>query len=832
MSYEVTATRKRPQIFEQLAGQEFVSATLEKSIETGRIAHAYLFSGPRGCGKTSTARILAKALNCEKGPTAHPCGECDSCKAIAAGSSLDVIEIDGASNTSVENVRQIKDEVLFPPNSGRYKVYIIDEVHMLSTSAFNALLKTIEEPPPYVVFIFATTEPHKVPATIKSRCQQFTFRLVPSDVVVKLLASAAQDIGVSAEAEALLWIARESGGSVRDAYTLFDQIVSFAEGHITAKLIKEKLGLVGQDQMNLLFGAFVRGDTSGALSLLDEILSGGVSNEQFVVDAVEYCRALLLLKNGITKESLIGAPVSSFDLSIGEALSVERIEQLLSIFLSAYRTLKESIDPRYELELAVAKGSHIGEFIAPGDLANAVAVLRRQLLGQSQGQSKIQSQGQGGDTASGVAFGTGKAGGVNDGRLSGVSTGQRGNPAPAEQRQTQPQPLRSVVENKATVAGLGVSASSGSRPSASQSRDVGSNVGMVNANSGSSSTANQSASNLGTTNSSTTNSSVAPQLSLQNLGELKRVLVADVRKNNVMLATTIEKSHDWEVVDSVLWLTVNTKMEFDLMRRFLGLIAEIVAQKLGSAQRLDVRLASSTSAGGQSSRGTGNSRGAGSGYNAGNGSSNGTVGLVDSVRVSAGLASGHGVGQGVMAGSRDVEPKGGAQGAEESAVGGEVGALGAETGVLGAEGGPRGNEAGSRFGRKGFLDEGAGFLAKEGASETATRPAAAAMSPEEAAVVAAVEKCFKGSLVAVSDAATAGDSASSIVQGGSTQVRGQSSSAQTQSGPTHTGLSESSEPNASVSSSDERTKVPESEASEKDDDEDSFYSDPFYDEPF
>ena len=183
MSYEVTATRKRPQSFDQLAGQEFVSATLESSIASGRIAHAYLFSGPRGCGKTSTARILAKALNCEKGPSAHPCGTCDSCRSITAGSSLDVIEIDGASNTSVDNVRQIKDEVLFPPNGGRYKIYIIDEVHMLSTSAFNALLKTIEEPPPYIVFMFATTELYKVPATIKSRCQQFAFRLVPVETI-------------------------------------------------------------------------------------------------------------------------------------------------------------------------------------------------------------------------------------------------------------------------------------------------------------------------------------------------------------------------------------------------------------------------------------------------------------------------------------------------------------------------------------------------------------------------------------------------------------------------------------------------------------------------
>ncbi|HRZ90777.1 MAG TPA: DNA polymerase III subunit gamma/tau, partial [Spirochaetia bacterium] len=220
MAYEITAARKRPRGFEELAGQDFVSTTLKASLDTGRIAHAYLFSGPRGCGKTSTARILAKSLNCEGGPTSKPCGKCASCQSIQRGAALDVIEIDGASNTSVDNVRQIKDEVLFPPSSGRYKVYIIDEVHMLSNSAFNALLKTIEEPPPYIVFIFATTELHKVPATIKSRCQQFNFRLIPLDVIRERLREAATELAVDADEEALLWIAKEATGSLRDAYTL------------------------------------------------------------------------------------------------------------------------------------------------------------------------------------------------------------------------------------------------------------------------------------------------------------------------------------------------------------------------------------------------------------------------------------------------------------------------------------------------------------------------------------------------------------------------------------------------------------------------------------
>jgi len=381
MPYEITATRKRPQNFEEFKGQDFVSATLEASLASGRIAHAYLFSGPRGCGKTSAARILAKALNCEKGPTAKPCGVCRSCQEIARGQSLDVIEIDGASNTSVDNVRQIKDEVLFPPNGGRYKVYIIDEVHMLSNSAFNALLKTIEEPPPYIVFIFATTELHKVPATIKSRCQQFAFRLFKVELIQELLASAAADLGVEAEDDALLWIAKESGGSLRDAYTLFDQVVSFSDGKLTALLIRDKLGLTGMDSLGALFRAGAQGDSKAALCALDEILERGVSPEQLCSEAAEYCRSLLLIKSGIDKPSLLGAPVSAYDSAALEAFDAEKLERALAGLLDLYRNLRFTVDPRFELELAVAKLCRLDDYVSPTELALAVAALKRYVAG-------------------------------------------------------------------------------------------------------------------------------------------------------------------------------------------------------------------------------------------------------------------------------------------------------------------------------------------------------------------------------------------------------------------------------------------------------------------
>lgn len=380
MAYEVTATKKRPGTFDELGGQDFVVSTIKSSLESGKIAHAYLFSGPRGVGKTSAARILAKSLNCEKGVTDTPCGVCSNCLEISRGSSLDVIEIDGASNTSVNDIRTIKEEVLFAPNSSRYKVYIIDEVHMLSNSAFNALLKTIEEPPPYIVFIFATTELHKVPATIRSRCQQFNFRLLSIDKIKELLANAAAEMNIQAGNDALLWIAREATGSMRDAYTLFDQVVSFSNGAITLEVIREKLGIVGLETIDTLAESIADKDGTKVLEEANGILLNGVSINQFLLDLTVYFRSILLIKQGISKEAILGFERKRYSEKVIESFSVIQVEKILEILLELHRDLKYSINRNFELELALSKISAMADYIAPQEILSEINKIKQELI--------------------------------------------------------------------------------------------------------------------------------------------------------------------------------------------------------------------------------------------------------------------------------------------------------------------------------------------------------------------------------------------------------------------------------------------------------------------
>lgn len=376
MEYEVTAGRKRPHSFDKLAGQEFVVSTLKNALDSGQIAHAYLFSGPRGVGKTSAARILAAALNCPDGPRGENFSDYPEASEIARGESIDVIEIDGASNTSVNDVRQIKEEVLFAPSNSRYKIYIIDEVHMLSNSAFNALLKTIEEPPPYVAFIFATTEVHKVPATIRSRCQQFHFRLIPVETIREHLSEACRELGIEAEHEALFWVAKEAGGSLRDAYTLFDQVVAFSSGVITMEKISKSLGLVGLDRLNAIVELLAAGDLVALMETADDIVGSGVPIEQFVVDLSEYFRSLMLLQHGITKESLLGFSPERYSARAKSAWSKAQLEHGLELTLELYRRMRYSLNERFELELLLSRLASLSDYISHEEIMRRLEELR------------------------------------------------------------------------------------------------------------------------------------------------------------------------------------------------------------------------------------------------------------------------------------------------------------------------------------------------------------------------------------------------------------------------------------------------------------------------
>lgn len=295
MAYVALYRRWRPQNFDTLVGQQPVKQALTNALTSGRIAHAYLFAGPRGTGKTSTARILAKALNCEHGPTPNPCGECDNCRRIAEGSSMDVFEIDAASNRGIDEIKALRDQLAFTPVDCRYKVYIIDEVHMLTTEAFNALLKTLEEPPSHVIFILATTDPHKIPATIHSRCQRFDFRRVTVEEIVQHLAMVAQGSGLEADEDALRLIAIQSEGGMRDALSLLDQCGVMAK-KITAVTVREVLGIVGREALRALVEAIGRQDVPLALSQLAALLEQGKDVRQIVTELIEYLRALLLFK--------------------------------------------------------------------------------------------------------------------------------------------------------------------------------------------------------------------------------------------------------------------------------------------------------------------------------------------------------------------------------------------------------------------------------------------------------------------------------------------------------------------------------------------------------
>ena len=377
MSYLVLARKWRPRTFDEVVGQATVTRTLKNALASGRIGHAFLLSGARGVGKTTTARILAKALNCAKGdaPTAEPCGECSSCVEIAAGTSLDVQEIDGATHNGVEQVRELRESARYNPARDRFKVWIIDEVHMLSTGAFNALLKTLEEPPPRVKFIFATTEYHKIPDTILSRCQQYDFRLIPARELVAHLRQVADGEAVQVSDETLGRLARAAEGSARDALSLFDQLLSFSGQAVRDEDVSALLGLVDRELLLSASRAVAAGDSLAALDLVERLSDYGADYRNFTRELILHFREILLLRVAPDESALIAqiVPEERERLRpLAVALSEEDLLRIFEVLATAETDLRLAQDPRVTLEMALLKIVQMQRLVPFADLVARV----------------------------------------------------------------------------------------------------------------------------------------------------------------------------------------------------------------------------------------------------------------------------------------------------------------------------------------------------------------------------------------------------------------------------------------------------------------------------
>lgn len=368
MAYVALYRKWRPSDFSNLVGQEHISKTLVNAIHTGKIAHAYLFSGPRGTGKTSTAKILAKALNCEHGPTPSPCNQCTSCTKINAGSSMDVFEIDAASNRGIDEIRDLRETVKFAPVDGRYKVYIIDEVHMLTTEAFNALLKTLEEPPSHVVFILATTETHKVPATIHSRCQRYDFKRISVDEIVTRLTFIAGEMKIEADPEAIKLIAMHADGGMRDALSILDQCSALDSEKITGDKVRQLLGLVGNESIEKLVSQLADKNSKEVLSILDDLIARGKDVKQILSEIALHMRSVMIYQATHDTESIELYSIDEKMLTKqSEAFTHDELVKNIQLIHNAINEAKWSPQPRITTEVAmlsicnpltVASGDH------------------------------------------------------------------------------------------------------------------------------------------------------------------------------------------------------------------------------------------------------------------------------------------------------------------------------------------------------------------------------------------------------------------------------------------------------------------------------------------
>lgn len=384
--YIVIARKWRPATFDEVIGQEHVTRTLKNAITSGRVAHAYLFTGPRGVGKTTVARVLAKALNCVDGPTAHPCGRCPACTEIAQGTSMDVIEIDGASNRGIDEIRNLRESVRYASVGGKKKVYIVDEVHMLTQEAFNALLKTLEEPPSHVVFVFATTQPLKVPRTIVSRCQRFDFRRIPANEISARLSKICGAEGFTCDENALALISQKAEGSMRDAQSMLEQVLAFSGGSATEADIGAIMGLRGSEIVSKIAKAVMDGDAVSVMTLTGEAFDGGVDPLDFVASLTEWMRYLLIASidpESRELHSLTDGTRKEITDEVGN-VTTEHLLSLLSMIAGAENAIKRASHQRYLLESVLLRMTHVRSITKISDL---VAMLKKMEMGGTPGQT-------------------------------------------------------------------------------------------------------------------------------------------------------------------------------------------------------------------------------------------------------------------------------------------------------------------------------------------------------------------------------------------------------------------------------------------------------------
>ena len=378
MAYLVLARKYRPQTFEDVVRQDHVTLTLKNAIASNRMAHAILFSGPRGTGKTTVARVLAKAMNCEKGPTPIPCNSCKSCRNITLSGSVDVYEIDGASNNGVEQVRELRDNIKYMPVYSRYKIYIIDEVHMLSTAAFNALLKTLEEPPAHVLFIFATTEPHKIPLTILSRCRRHDFRRIPIDAITDHLENICKKENFDIEKESLDLIAREAGGCMRDALSLLDQVMTCSQGGLEREQILDVMGVIDRKMIFDMANGILAANVPNILTVLDEIYDRGQDMKKLYSDLLEHFRNLLIVKLEKNSEKLVDVPKHELKMMAEQVsrITAPQIGQLFDILFREEPNIRFSGQPKMAMEMALIRMCRLRPVLSIDELIEKLDVLK------------------------------------------------------------------------------------------------------------------------------------------------------------------------------------------------------------------------------------------------------------------------------------------------------------------------------------------------------------------------------------------------------------------------------------------------------------------------